>query len=919
MRGLEVIHVSGYDLVVEETAHPSNQNKSILLSRNHPIAVVVGSAGFLGSYLTEKLLGLGVQVIGIDNFSTSRKENLIQSFKHKNFHFLHQSIEEDSVEGNLSGLPHLDYAIFIAENPVNSSLYKNGLQIFLKIVKSFKKGEDNSKTEKPKVVFVSSIQIYDNSPESNLNYLKSAENQFAKFIKNHGLNGRVVRLSEVYGPRMHFRENQPISRLIKASLEGKLAKEETALDFSTRSLFIDDAVALILKSVLSGSTSGKIYDGCLVQPIKIAEIKQILLNPHWHLERGFLPTELPPWPTPNLDRSIRELAWKPKSHLVKTLKETVEFFDTDEEAKKFALNQKKQLEQEKIKGWSFSNIESSLDEKSLIFKRKKGFKFSLILAPVILFLIFYPLISFIVGAYSLPANLNNIRQAVGAGDLNGAKRSLQITTISNQQMNNLQPILSVLNNSGLIGESSRQISNLLKAQSEGIEGINQSLEAIAQSSKIILQGGSGNINANSFLSAQNHLSASLIILADDRLKNSWYIPNKSGLVEPTNYQYFYDLSQKGQGISRILPVLFSSPEKNYLLQVFDSNYLQPPVGKISQIGELKFKTGVISIGNLKSLGELDQQLAQKNIQLSRNNISSKAQFSEVISADFSTYAQIIKALYQSLNPSQFDGVIAVDKNVISQMAVQTGINLETDQSLSQLLGTLLNEQNLLKSVQIFDQALNQKRMLIYSSDNNLQSLINNLGWTGSIKSPVKEEGMVDFLAVVENNHNQTPSNQTERKFLLQTAISQDGGVSHVLTINYINTQPDHSSLQLILPLGSRLTGAKAGESNIPFSGSVDFGRAVYSGEINLNPGPTSVIFEYNLAKKVEVGEQGGSYSLKINKQVGTGNEQLNWQINYPFSWDLVSKVKGVDTTKHQISVQIVLDADKSFDLTFKKH
>ena len=49
--------------------------------------IVTGAAGFIGSNLTDKLLGLGAEVVGIDNLFNGRMENLEQAMKNKNFQF----------------------------------------------------------------------------------------------------------------------------------------------------------------------------------------------------------------------------------------------------------------------------------------------------------------------------------------------------------------------------------------------------------------------------------------------------------------------------------------------------------------------------------------------------------------------------------------------------------------------------------------------------------------------------------------------------------------------------------------------------------------------------------------------------------------------------------------------------------------
>ena len=81
----------------------------MMLSRNKPVTYLVGVAGFLGSHLAEKLLAKNIQVIGVDNLSTGRKEYLEHSSKDKNFHFLNQSASFELT----FDFPRLDYAFFI--------------------------------------------------------------------------------------------------------------------------------------------------------------------------------------------------------------------------------------------------------------------------------------------------------------------------------------------------------------------------------------------------------------------------------------------------------------------------------------------------------------------------------------------------------------------------------------------------------------------------------------------------------------------------------------------------------------------------------------------------------------------------------------------------------------------------------------
>ena len=218
-----------------------------MLSRNTPVALVVGAAGFVGSCLTAKLLGKAIQVVGIDNLSTGPKENLSEASKAKYFHFLHQNAEKPYQ----LDLPRLDYAYFtLAVN--NNNEYLTALRLFLEFCKQFK----------PKIALVSTIEVYDQHKNS-AKVFQQAEKFLAHYAKDNQLNARIVRLASLYGPRMRFNDDDPMSRLIQASLQSELQTQSLSLDFTTRSLYIDDAIDLLIKAVFIGGTSHKIYDGAL--------------------------------------------------------------------------------------------------------------------------------------------------------------------------------------------------------------------------------------------------------------------------------------------------------------------------------------------------------------------------------------------------------------------------------------------------------------------------------------------------------------------------------------------------------------------------------------------------------------------------------------------------------------------------------
>jgi nucleoside-diphosphate-sugar epimerase len=304
---------------VQITSIPEERKQ---LSRNQPIALVIGAAGFIGSHVVEKLLDQNIQVIGVDDLSSVSIYNISHVLDNPKMILLETGAQNLILEdGNvLNGVtvPRIDYVIYLIDSGL---ALKDGLQKTLAIVNEFHQKQGNP----AKLLFVSHIQVYEGDLPPNFIPLRRGEIAFAKFCKQHSLNARIVRLASVYGPRMHFREEDPAIELIKASQSRRLEKEEITSVFSTHAIYIEDAVNLIVKSLFLGATANKIYDGALLHPIKVSEVKQVLLDPLWYEQQGFKPTPLPPWLTPNLERSQKELSWKANGNIVATLKQTISY------------------------------------------------------------------------------------------------------------------------------------------------------------------------------------------------------------------------------------------------------------------------------------------------------------------------------------------------------------------------------------------------------------------------------------------------------------------------------------------------------------------------------------------------------------------------------------------------------------------
>lgn len=753
----------------------------IMLSRNTPISFVVGAAGFIGSSVSEKLLAKGIQVVGIDDLSTGQKENLLAATREKNFHFFNQSVAQDL---NLQ-LPRLDYAFFIISENTPPSVFALSFASFLSLCRKFKS----------KIVLVSSINLYDREFEG-LSGLRSAEKELAHQAALNKLNARVVRLTAVYGPRMHFRENDPMIKLIEAAAKDELQKETTPLDFTSRSLFIADAVNLLIKAVMHGGSARKIYDGALLNPLKVTEIKQVLLDPLWHEQRGFAPTELPPWPTPNLVKTAKELLWKPSVSPVAGLKQTLHYLKqnpgslpktteiTAQVSAEPVLKQEKDKEPEgkresekvvSIREWLGEKkdqqiIPKGLPEKSEKLRKNLAF---LIGTALMLYAFIFPALEFVWNLSVMGQSWQNTTRLVQAGELNRAYQEAQKGSTASKNFKQIISSFGYLKSlPPLTGEFEQieEMSNLLYDSQEAIE-------QAALGSKLLSEGvqglsggsvGTGGTLADAFLalgSSNRQLAAISARLSDQSYRQSW--PGFSlGLL--SNWHDLILSYQKKVALintfTRLLPQAVPAQGRMlYLVVLEDNTRLRPAGGTIQALAEISFEGG--KLVNIESgpIQPISQKLTEHveppaeiktDWQLSDWTIKD-ANFE----VDFPSSARWLQWFYNRVSKEKAAGVIALDLDGLTGLLEVVGpINLpSTSQTFSytnikemafrgqfndEAAGMVLKETlkrlffleryNYLKILQNLETALKEKHLMVYFSSPALFAYSLSEGWTGMV-------------------------------------------------------------------------------------------------------------------------------------------------------------------------------------------
>lgn len=677
-----------------------NKNTKILLARNSPVALIVGGASFLGSHLADRLLLQGIQVIAVDDLTQGKKENLTQAIGDKNFHLIISKAENLDLE-----LERLDYILVIPQKDLQ---LKDFLDFFKKL--------------KPRLLLVSSVELYDRRAVSTgLNWLEEIESEIARKAKEDNLNARILRLGAVYGPRMSFdfpsgaelTGSEPLIKLIQQTLAGDLQKDIT-LEFSSRALYIDDACDLAIKCLLAGSTAQKIFDGVLSAPIKVAEIKQVLLDPVWYESRDFSPSELPPWTTPNLEKTIKFLNWHPGTKLVSNLKKTLKYFK-DHEIKVPQLEDRQWRKEEKPDGkWKMEKIgdlkglkegeqrisadikAASKDTEKVKNKLPKfSFPVSKLLSlagfTLILYALIWPLLQMGWGVltfrYQLLGAINSLDKGEFEDSLFKVDQAKSGVMLAKSIFYSLEPIQKT----GILQSqfaAAEKLANLATLSSDSAQNTILGIRSLIFSLKSV----TGELNESPtdyFDQARTYLSS-----ADEDLSKAYALINSEDfkaalpkILKPRvdslaeRLAVYSSLVKKARAVSYLLPkVVALDGSKSYLVLMQNNHELRPTGGFIGSFAKISFEGGKLKKlqvndtyaidGQLKihvePPKEIKEDLNQKDFFLRDSNWE----------PDFPTSARQAEWFYTKESGERVEGAVALDISAIEDLlSVIGGLDL----------------------------------------------------------------------------------------------------------------------------------------------------------------------------------------------------------------------------------------------------
>ena len=302
--------------------------------------VITGAAGFIGSHLTEHFLQQNNEVVGIDNLSTGAKKNLDHLSEDKRFEFIEQDVTKYiEVAGPVDTVLHW-------ASPASPLDY---LELPIQTLKVGALGTHNAlglaKSKNATFVLASTSEVYGDPLEhpqkesywGNVNPIgprgvydeakRFAEAMTVAYHRYHGLNTKVIRIFNTYGPRMRINDGRAIPTFI-----GQALRNEEVTIFGrgtqTRSFcYVTDLVDGILRLI----------DSNIHQPVNIGnpaemsieEIAQIIIkmtNSSSQIVFKPLPEDDPKVRKPDITRAQTQLGWSPKVSIADGLTETIRYF-----------------------------------------------------------------------------------------------------------------------------------------------------------------------------------------------------------------------------------------------------------------------------------------------------------------------------------------------------------------------------------------------------------------------------------------------------------------------------------------------------------------------------------------------------------------------------------------------------------------
>lgn len=303
--------------------------------------LITGGAGFLGSHLCDRIIDAGNEVICLDNYFTGRRQNITHLLDHPNFELLRHDII-DPIKLEVDQI----YNLACPASPIH---YQYNA---IKTMKTSVMGAINmlglARRTKARILQASTSEVYGDPlmhPQKegywgHVNPIgirscydegkRCAETLFMDYKRQNGVDIRIMRIFNTYGPRMNADDGRVVSNFIVQALRG----EEITIygdGSQTRSFcYCDDNIEGMIR-LMDGEHPGPINIGNPNEFTMLELAEQIidLTGSSSKISHLPLPQDDPKQRQPDISLAKAELDWEPKTELREGLTSTIAYFEKE--------------------------------------------------------------------------------------------------------------------------------------------------------------------------------------------------------------------------------------------------------------------------------------------------------------------------------------------------------------------------------------------------------------------------------------------------------------------------------------------------------------------------------------------------------------------------------------------------------------
>ena len=308
--------------------------------------LITGAAGFLGSHLCDRFLAEGHEVVGLDNFVTGHADNVAHLTGNPKFRFHRHDISNETyIEGPLDGVLHF-------ASPASPIDY---LRLPIQTLKVGALGTHNAlgiaKAKGARFFLASTSEVYGDPlvhPQKedywgNVNPVgprgvydeakRFAEAMTMAYHRYHGVDTRIIRIFNTYGPRMRPRDGRVVSNFIVQALRGEPITIYGDGSQTRSFCYVADEIDGIYRLFMHGDNDPTNIGNPDEYTIRqLAELVVELTGTKAPIVHEPLPQDDPKQRKPDISKAKRQLGWEPRVHVRDGVAKTIEYFRALEQA-----------------------------------------------------------------------------------------------------------------------------------------------------------------------------------------------------------------------------------------------------------------------------------------------------------------------------------------------------------------------------------------------------------------------------------------------------------------------------------------------------------------------------------------------------------------------------------------------------------